>query len=545
MTYALRQQFQDMDRSVQSDERQKLADLAATQKRTDMENQRRIQARSPEASFDLPDSYQFGQQNAGGAPAPMGAQPQRPVVGSPAQTTITPTPGAWRGQRSDTVVEPERTHLWHAEGSTDVNTPYGESVGKALGFIGGLPMRALRTITSAPGQGLLTKDEEPTKGTSLAKLREKEVDRNVQAARQQAGKTSAQQPPAGSSFVDRIRYTESRGNVNAVGPNVPGQGTAKGDMQVMDRTNTDPGFGVTPARNNSPEERSRVGRDYAQALLNRYGNEQEAAAAYNWGPGNYDRWKASGANPAQMPAETRNYVAQVAGGQPGAQPSGQPPAQQAQAPAQSEATYSGMGPAGTPRALQEAIDLGRFRYQQLTEMLQNSPPEQQATLMPQRDALVADIRAKQAYMLAAQSDANPQALGQLVAMSGAQAARTQDGQYVMVDQNGRAVSPPMSGGQLGSYLYRALDEKSRAAQAEVQGKIALEQAKAQAKAQGDLAVQGMTTAEMERLKSLMRFYEEQNKPGETRAIADPSGGSAYYNTRQAPPAVPVNANPIR
>jgi hypothetical protein len=90
---------------------------------------------------------------------------------------------------------------------------------------------------------------------------------------------------SGASFVDRIRHVESRGNINAVGPNVPGQGTAKSDMQVMDATNLAPGFGVRPAQNTSLEERARVGRDYATAMLQRYGNEAEAAAAYNWGPG--------------------------------------------------------------------------------------------------------------------------------------------------------------------------------------------------------------------------------------------------------------------
>jgi soluble lytic murein transglycosylase len=62
---------------------------------------------------------------------------------------------------------------------------------------------------------------------------------------------------------------------------------AKGEMQVLDGTNKNPGFGVTPARDDSPEERARVGRDYLGAMLREYkGDVALALAAYNWGPGN-------------------------------------------------------------------------------------------------------------------------------------------------------------------------------------------------------------------------------------------------------------------
>jgi hypothetical protein len=47
-------------------------------------------------------------------------------------------------------------------------------------------------------------------------------------------------------------------------------------------------------------------------LLKRYGgDEAKAAAAYNWGPGNADKWSG---DPSQLPAETANYVNVVAGG---------------------------------------------------------------------------------------------------------------------------------------------------------------------------------------------------------------------------------------
>ncbi|HEY6027734.1 MAG TPA: lytic transglycosylase domain-containing protein, partial [Pseudolabrys sp.] len=56
---------------------------------------------------------------------------------------------------------------------------------------------------------------------------------------------------------------------------------AQGEMQVMPKTATDPGFGVVPARDSSPEELARVGRDYLSAMQQRYGSEDKALAAYN------------------------------------------------------------------------------------------------------------------------------------------------------------------------------------------------------------------------------------------------------------------------
>lgn len=87
-------------------------------------------------------------------------------------------------------------------------------------------------------------------------------------------------------------------------------GTAKGEMQVLDSTNKDPGFGVTPARDDTPAERARVGRDYLSALVQRYGELPKALAAYNWGPGNLDAAiKDKGDNwLASAPKETQAYV---------------------------------------------------------------------------------------------------------------------------------------------------------------------------------------------------------------------------------------------
>lgn len=88
---------------------------------------------------------------------------------------------------------------------------------------------------------------------------------------------------------------------------------ALGEMQVMPKTITDPGFGVAPARDKSPDEIARVGRDYLQAMLSKYGDTEKALVAYNWGPGSADKWIASGAKPEALPQETRTYVQRVKG----------------------------------------------------------------------------------------------------------------------------------------------------------------------------------------------------------------------------------------
>ena len=110
-----------------------------------------------------------------------------------------------------------------------------------------------------------------------------------------------------------VAKVESNHNPNAIGPYVPGQGRAKGEMQVMDRTSTDQGYGVKPAQLTGDKihdqaELARVGRDYHAALITYYGDATLGTAAYNWGPGKMDNWLASGADISKMPADVRDYV---------------------------------------------------------------------------------------------------------------------------------------------------------------------------------------------------------------------------------------------
>jgi hypothetical protein len=111
-----------------------------------------------------------------------------------------------------------------------------------------------------------------------------------------------------------IERQESGGNPFAISPK-----GAFGPMQLMPATAAQPGFGVRPFDRTAPDsiaENRRLGRDYFTALFNRYSDVPTALIAYNWGPGNADKWIAAGRDPKALPAETRNYVAKITGGQP-------------------------------------------------------------------------------------------------------------------------------------------------------------------------------------------------------------------------------------
>lgn len=109
-----------------------------------------------------------------------------------------------------------------------------------------------------------------------------------------------------SHLYDDVEYWESGGKQGAVSPK-----GARGVMQLMPGTMRDPGYGVTPMRDDSEAENRRVGQEYLDAMYRKYGDQATALAAYNWGPGNVDKWLKSGADPKKLPAETRKYISNV------------------------------------------------------------------------------------------------------------------------------------------------------------------------------------------------------------------------------------------
>lgn len=119
--------------------------------------------------------------------------------------------------------------------------------------------------------------------------------------------------------VQKVLWRESGGkNYDKNGNVLTSPAGAKAAMQVVDGTNTNPGFGVRPAQNNSVDERNRVGRDYLNALIMKYGSEDKAMAAYNAGPGRVDQAIAQGGANWQklLPAETKNYIVGAKSGAP-------------------------------------------------------------------------------------------------------------------------------------------------------------------------------------------------------------------------------------
>jgi hypothetical protein len=112
-------------------------------------------------------------------------------------------------------------------------------------------------------------------------------------------------------LINAVMQAESRGKRFTDGKITTSTKGAQGEMQVMPKTQRDPGFGVKPAQDNSPEEIARVGKDYLKALVKKFGDTDTALVAYNWGPGNANKWVASGADPAKLPKETQAYVAKV------------------------------------------------------------------------------------------------------------------------------------------------------------------------------------------------------------------------------------------
>lgn len=112
-----------------------------------------------------------------------------------------------------------------------------------------------------------------------------------------------------SNLYDDVEYWESGGKQGAVSPK-----GARGVMQLMPGTMRDPGFGITPMRDDSEAENRRVGREYLDAMYRKYGDQKTALMAYNWGPGNVDKWIKAGRPADMVPAETRKYVANVSKG---------------------------------------------------------------------------------------------------------------------------------------------------------------------------------------------------------------------------------------
>lgn len=110
-----------------------------------------------------------------------------------------------------------------------------------------------------------------------------ETDNYVQAILGKLGPIDPNASPEtiAAQVLPHLIQQESGGNPNAVSPV-----GARGLTQVMPATGRDPGFGVRPLQNDTPQENVRFGRDYLTAMIRRYPRRlDQALAAYNAGPG--------------------------------------------------------------------------------------------------------------------------------------------------------------------------------------------------------------------------------------------------------------------
>lgn len=125
-------------------------------------------------------------------------------------------------------------------------------------------------------------------------------------------RTSVTAPAGVEALLKMIEQKESGGrDYDKYGKLLTSPAGAQGRMQVMPATSRDPGFNIRPAKEGDVEDLARVGREYYVKMLDRYQDPKIAAIAYNWGPGNTDKWLSSGADMSRLPAETRNYVANM------------------------------------------------------------------------------------------------------------------------------------------------------------------------------------------------------------------------------------------
>ena len=118
----------------------------------------------------------------------------------------------------------------------------------------------------------------------------------------------------------RLINTESGGKqLDSNGNLLTSSKGAQGISQLMPATAGNPGYGVTPIQNQSPEEYLRFGRDYLGAMINHFGGDQaKGVAAYNAGPGAIEKAvakadKLGGDWKQYIPTETRKYVQRIVG----------------------------------------------------------------------------------------------------------------------------------------------------------------------------------------------------------------------------------------
>lgn len=293
---------------------------------------------------------------------------------------------------------------------------------------------------------------------------------------------AAQQNGIDPVMFKRLLGTESSFNPNATGAMTP-QGQAHGIAQIMTQIHNvspeqarDPAFAIPFAAKLLADNIRAAGGDPERALQMYKGAKSDSGKA------------------AMAPA-----IAKILGGAPPTPSTSGGPMGNAHA-----ATLAQFTPAqffSAREQVDQQTKMATLRLQQLREMaaVTRDPAELQK-LHDQAMGLQAGLHEAQIYRVAAQAaGGNEGALSQLVQMmGGVGVARTSQG-YVMVDPaSGRAMSQPMSAGELAKTLYGNVSASARAqaaASAKKRSEIAAE-------TEGKVAIEGVKNQGAQQLEEL-------------------------------------------
>jgi soluble lytic murein transglycosylase-like protein len=119
---------------------------------------------------------------------------------------------------------------------------------------------------------------------------------------------AAKKHGASWDLVQHVMHKETGGMKDPA--NAVSKAGAVGVMQLMPKTAKE--LGVKDSTN--PAENIDAGVRYIAQLESKYKDPKLAAMAYNWGPGNVDKWLKHGSKENAVPKETRMYVAGLAQG---------------------------------------------------------------------------------------------------------------------------------------------------------------------------------------------------------------------------------------
>jgi hypothetical protein len=120
-----------------------------------------------------------------------------------------------------------------------------------------------------------------------------------------------------ADHLARLLRQESGFRPEVIDGRVKSSAGAEGIAQFMPGTSK--GLGVDPL---NPESAIPGAAQYLAQLQKQFGGSLEhATAAYNYGPGNVQKWLAGGGDPSRLPAETQAYLKAVMQGGAPASPS--------------------------------------------------------------------------------------------------------------------------------------------------------------------------------------------------------------------------------